>query len=96
MLQDGFEDAANPSYVASSSSSTASSSSGPVLPPVQHAHIPIGDIRIFPCAQKSCDRLAAQGYVNCCKHCSPSSGMHHSARCEPRENFINIALEQKR
>ena len=68
----------------------------PVLPPVQHAHIPIGDIRIFPCAQKSCNRLAAQGYVNCCKYCSPSSGMNHSSRCEPRENFINIALGQKR
>ncbi len=103
ILQDGFVDAANPeptpsslpSYVAPSSSSS-SSSSGSDLPSVLHAHIPIGEIRIFPCAQKSCNRLAAQGFVNCCKYCSSSSGVNHSSRCEPRENFINFAFGHKR
>ena len=107
ILKDGFVDCANPDpeptsspqppVVATSSSSSSSSSSwGSVHPSLLHAKIPIGEIRIFPCAQKSCNRLAAQGFVNCCKYCSSSSGANHSGRCEPPENFINIALGQKR
>ncbi len=107
ILQDGYVDAAIPvptppaipSNVAPSSSS--SSSSSPDLPSVLHAgsgnvHVPIGEIRIFPCAQKSCNRLAAQGFVDCCKYCSSSSGVNHSGRCQPRENFVTFALGHKR
>ena len=94
ILQDGYVDAAipvptppsMPSNVASSSSSSSTTSSGPDLPSVLRAgsgnvHVPIGEIRIFPRAQKSCNRLAAQGFVDCCKYCSSSSGVNHSGRC---------------
>ncbi len=80
-----------PPKVASSSSSS-SGLLGVLNAGVGKVHIPISEIRLFPCVHKSCDRLAAQDFEACCKPCSISSGVIHSGRCTSQENFITLAL----
>ncbi len=103
ILLDGYVDPVPPlptlsptSPKVASSSSSCSGLLGVLNAGVGKVHVPISEIRLFPCAHKSCNRLAAQDFEACCKPCSTSSGVIHSGRCISRENFVTLALEHMR